>query len=68
MTTDDRPFHPEQWEFLEKLRRSYSNRSTSDEADWITEGIGEDGTVRVRPLTLVDVLDWVERVCEGDVT
>ena len=52
---------------LEALRRAWPHRDDRDKPDYVVEGVGDDGGVRVRPLTWEDLINWVERACEGDV-
>jgi len=53
--------------YLEALKRAYMDRDEADRPAYITEGITPDGTIRARPLTMLDILDYVERECRGEV-
>ena len=59
------------WNILD-LRLRHALRGQQDRregADWIVVPIGDDGSVRVLPMTdpLLDVLDAVEKMAVGEV-
>jgi hypothetical protein len=61
-------FRPEHNLSLVALRAAWRvGPDERDLPDWITHAVDSEGTVKVRPMTLDDVLAWVERECEGEV-
>lgn len=53
---------------LRALKAAWPDRDDRDRPDYIADRIDADGTVYVRPVSLTDVLDWVERETRGDVS
>jgi len=58
------PFDPSKNLVLVALRLAWPDRDDRDRPDWLTETVNDDGSIVVRPLTITDVLEWVERGCE----
>jgi len=60
-------FDPSKNLMLQSLRSAWPERDDRDRPDYVVEAVGDDGSVRIRPLVWADLIEWVERNVEGDV-